>query len=144
MGIQQDAERIAPDSVQGWAEWLSAHHDRGYGVWLVRPRDPGRRSWGYEESVLEALRFGWVDSTRKVLDEDRTMMWFAPRRPQSLWTQPNRERIARLEDEGRLEPAGRAAVGSARRAVRICAIISACRWKRPMRVCKRRSTSPAR
>ena len=110
MSVQDDAERIEPVSAQAWGEWLAAHHDRGSGVWLVSARRETDRAFSYEESVLEALRFGWVDSTQKPVDETRSMMWFAPRRPQSLWTRPNRTRIARLESEGRLEPAGRAAV----------------------------------
>lgn len=113
MGIHDSAERIEPESLAAWGEWLATHHRQGFGVWLVQRRHPSAQRWNYEESVLEALRFGWVDSTRKVLDEDRSMMWFAPRRPQSLWTQPNRERISRLQSEGRLEPAGRAAVEAA-------------------------------
>ena len=56
--------------------------------------------------MVEALRWGWVDSTVKVLDEDRSMMWFAPRRRRSVWTRYNKQRIARLEAEGRLEAPG--------------------------------------
>ncbi|UAL28909.1 YdeI/OmpD-associated family protein [Nocardioides rotundus] len=114
MGAQEDAERVEPDTLEGWSRWLADNHGRGYGVWLVQRRRAAERAWDYEESVLEALRFGWVDSTQRTLDEDRSMMWFAPRRPQSLWTQPNREHIARLEEAGLLEPAGRAAVDAAR------------------------------
>lgn len=114
MGVHDSADRIEPGSLAGWSDWLAAHHGQGHGVWLVQRRHASAQHWNYEESVLEALRFGWVDSTRKVLDEDRSMMWFAPRRPQSLWTQANRERIARLEAEGRLEAPGHAAVAAAR------------------------------
>lgn len=113
MSVQDDAERIEPRSAAAWGDWLAAHHDRGRGVWLVSARRDAEKAFSYEESVLEALRFGWVDSTQRPVDETRSMMWFAPRRPQSLWTRPNRERIARLEAEGRLEPPGRAAVEAA-------------------------------
>jgi len=114
VGVQDDAERIEPSSAQEWGDWLAEHHDRGSGVWLVSARREADKALSYEDSVLEALRFGWVDSTQKPVDETRSMMWFAPRRPQSLWTRPNRERIARLEAEGRLEAAGQAAVEAAR------------------------------
>lgn len=110
MGVMDDAERIEPGSAKEWGEWLRTHHATVRGVWLVNRRRAAERALGYEESVLEALRFGWVDSTQKTLDEQRSMMWFAPRRPDSLWTRPNKERIARLSAEGRLEPAGLAAV----------------------------------
>jgi len=113
VSVQDDAERIEPSSAAEWGEWLAEHHDRGSGVWLVSRRRDADKAFSYEEAVLEALRFGWVDSTQRPVDEARSMMWFAPRRPQSLWTRPNRERIARLEAEGRLESAGRAAVDAA-------------------------------
>ena len=116
MSVQDDAERVEPSSAAEWGEWLAEHHARGSGVWLVSARRDAEKAFSYEESVLEALRFGWVDSTQRPVDEARSMMWFSPRRPQSLWTRPNRERIARLESEGRLEPAGRAAVEAARAA----------------------------
>lgn len=114
MSVQDDAERIEPASAAEWGAWLAEHHDRGTGVWLVSARREADKAFSYEESVLEALRFGWVDSTQRPVDEARSMMWFAPRRPQSLWTRTNRQRIARLEAEGRLEPGGRAAVEAAR------------------------------
>jgi len=68
----------------------------------------------YEEMVVEALRFGWVDSRPSKLDDERTMLWFSPRRRGSAWARPNKERIERLERGGRLEPAGRRAVEAAK------------------------------
>jgi uncharacterized protein YdeI (YjbR/CyaY-like superfamily) len=114
MGVQDHAERVEPLSLAAWSDWLAAHHGRGTGVWLVSARRAADRAFPYEDAVLEALRFGWVDSTVRPVDALRTMMWFAPRRRGSLWTRPNKERIARLEAEGRLEAAGRAAVEAAR------------------------------
>lgn len=110
-----EAERFHPVSQDEWRQWLARHHDRGRGVWLVFwRRDSGRPVIEYEDSVLEALCFGWIDSTRKVLDDDRVMMWFAPRRPQSTWVRNNKERVARLEAQGRMQPAGRALVEAAK------------------------------
>jgi uncharacterized protein YdeI (YjbR/CyaY-like superfamily) len=83
-------------------------------VWLVSPRRASDRPVGYEDAVLEALRFGWVDSTQKPVDEQRSMLWFSPRRTESVWTRINKGRVARLEAEGRMEPAGRAQVEAAR------------------------------
>ncbi|PVG81426.1 hypothetical protein DDE18_18235 [Nocardioides gansuensis] len=114
MGVMDEAERVEPASAEEWGDWLAAHHADTRGVWLVNRRRAADQAFGYEESVLEALRFGWVDSTQRPLDDDRSMMWFAPRRPDSLWTRPNKERVARLQAEGRLEAAGLAAVEQAR------------------------------
>lgn len=114
MGVQDDAENLEPQTVAQWSAWLDEHHDQGVGVWLVSRRRAADRAVAYEDCVVEALRWGWVDSTQKPVDEHRTRMWFAPRRPVSVWTRPNKERIARLEAEGRLEGPGRAAVDAAK------------------------------
>ena len=63
---------------------------------------------------MEALRFGWVDSTVKPVDDLRSMQWFAPRRAGSMWTRINKGRVARLEEAGLMEPAGAAAIADAR------------------------------
>jgi uncharacterized protein YdeI (YjbR/CyaY-like superfamily) len=114
MGAMDDAERLQPTTVAEWSTWLREHHTQQTGVWLVSPRKAVDRGFSYEESVLEALRYGWVDSTVRPLDEGRSMMWFAPRRPGSTWTRINKGRIARLEAAGLLEPAGAAAVAVAK------------------------------
>ncbi|WP_199904924.1 YdeI/OmpD-associated family protein [Nocardioides sediminis] len=114
MGVQDDAERLEPASAQEWSAWLREHHGRSHGVWVVSRRRAADREFTYEESILEALRYGWVDSTLKPVDEDRSMLWFAPRRKGSIWTRINKGRVARLEEAGLMEPAGRAAVAAAK------------------------------
>jgi len=109
-----DAERLEPATVEEWSAWLHEHHARPQGVWLVSRRKEAEKAFSYEESVLAALRFGWVDSTVRGVDEDRSMMWFAPRRTGSIWTRINKGRIARLEEAGLMEPAGAAAVAVAK------------------------------
>jgi uncharacterized protein YdeI (YjbR/CyaY-like superfamily) len=114
MGVMADAERLEPTTVEEWSAWLRDHHEQPQGVWLVSPRTAAQRPFSYEESVLEALRYGWVDSTVRPLDEARSMMWFAPRRRGSMWTRINKGRVARLEEAGLMEPAGAAAVAVAK------------------------------
>lgn len=106
-----DSEQVHPGSPAEWRAWLDEHHERTEGVWFVRWRAAsGRTPVRYEEAVEEALAVGWVDSLGRALDEERTMLWFAPRKPSSAWSRPNKQRIARLEAEGRMGPAGRRAV----------------------------------
>lgn len=114
MGVYDDAERVEPPTLDGWSEWLAAHHADASGVWLVTPRRAADRPFDYEAAVCEALRYGWIDAVQRPLDDVRTMQWFAPRRPASGWSRPNKLRIERLEREDRLEPAGRAVVDAAR------------------------------
>lgn len=69
----------------------------------------------YAESVEEALAFGWVDSLPRALDSERSMLWFAPRKPRTGWSRPNKERVARLIADGRMTAAGLAKVDAAKR-----------------------------
>lgn len=109
------ADRVQPEDLAAWADWLAANHARGTGVWLVSwKRATGRQHFTYEEAVTEALRYGWVDSVARGLDDQRSMLWYGPRRAGSGWARTNKERIARLEAEGRLHGAGRAAVEAAK------------------------------
>ena len=108
-------QRIHLETTAQWSAWLADNHARPTGVWLVQwKRRSGRPAIPYEEAILEALRFGWVDSTYRSVDAERGMLWWSPRRKGSLWARTNRDRIARLEAQGRLEPAGRAAVDAAK------------------------------
>lgn len=115
MGVFEEAEELEPRTVEEWADWLAAHHADRPGVWLVSAKaSTGRQAFDYDTAVVEALRFGWVDSVQKGVDAERSKLWFAPRRVKSGWSRSNKLRIERLEREGRLEAAGRAAVEAAR------------------------------
>jgi uncharacterized protein YdeI (YjbR/CyaY-like superfamily) len=92
-------------------QWLATEHSRTSGVWLVRAR-PGsdHPSVDYEHMIAVLLRYGWIDASVKVLDERRSLLWVSPRRPGSVWSRPNKQRVARLTELGLLEPPGQAAV----------------------------------
>jgi uncharacterized protein YdeI (YjbR/CyaY-like superfamily) len=93
-----------------WREWLSKHHASSPGVWLLFYKDhTGVTSIPYEDSVREALCFGWVDSLIKRLDDDRYARKFTPRLPTSKWSDINRRRWKELKAAGRLGAAGLAA-----------------------------------
>lgn len=112
---QADAPRVHVETVEQWRSWLAEHHLTETGVWLVTWRKPtGRPAPSYEEQIEEALRVGWVDSTAKRIDDERAMLYFARRRPRSQWARTNKDRVARLESEGRMLPAGQAVVDRAR------------------------------
>jgi uncharacterized protein YdeI (YjbR/CyaY-like superfamily) len=103
------------ETIGQWRDWLAEHHLTETGVWLVTWRTTtDRPAPPYEQQVEEALRVGWVDSTLRRLDDDRSMLYFARRRPGSGWARSNKARIARLESEGRMLPAGQAVVDRAR------------------------------
>jgi uncharacterized protein YdeI (YjbR/CyaY-like superfamily) len=95
---------------QQWRTWLGKHHASSPGVWLVFYKDhTGARSIPYEDSVREALCFGWIDSLIKRLDDDRYARKFTPRKTTSAWSALNRKRWKELKAAGRLAAPGLAA-----------------------------------
>jgi uncharacterized protein YdeI (YjbR/CyaY-like superfamily) len=111
-----DYERIHPTSVAEWRRWLHSNHARKPGVWLVAYKAAtGRTRLTYEDSIPDALAYGWIDSVNRPLDEERTSLLFTPRRPGSGWSRTNKERISRLMREGRMAPAGLAKIAAAKR-----------------------------
>jgi len=110
-----DAEFVHADDRETWRAWLAANHATSRGVWLVtwRPRS-GRVGLAYEAAVEEALCFGWIDSTAGRFDDDRGKQYHSPRKPRSPWSASNKARVARLIAEGRMTPAGLAAIEQAK------------------------------
>lgn len=107
---------VHPHDRAAWRAWLIEHHATMRGVHLVSwRRASGRVPLDYAEAVEEALCVGWVDSKGGKLDEVRGMLWFAPRNPRSGWARSNKERVARLIADGRMLPAGQAAIDEAKR-----------------------------
>jgi len=107
--------RIQPATRAEWRAWLQANHRTSSGVWLVSwKKGTGKPTVGYEESVEEALCFGWIDGVLNRLDDERSMQYFAPRKPRGTWARSNKERVARLEAAGLMAEAGLAAVAVAR------------------------------
>jgi uncharacterized protein YdeI (YjbR/CyaY-like superfamily) len=103
-----DREKVHAETVPAWREWLLANHQAADGVWLISWKTTtGRTRMTYEESVIEALAVGWVDSHKRTIDDERSMLWFTRRNPTSKWARPNKARIELLEQQGRLLPAGR-------------------------------------
>ena len=95
---------------QQWRMWLGKHHASSPGVWLVFYKDhTGVKSMPYEESVREALCFGWIDSLIKRLDDDRYARKFTLRKPTSKWSDINRKCWAELNAARVLAAAGLAA-----------------------------------
>ena len=97
-------------SRQQWRAWLAKHHTSSPGVWLVfHKAHTGVKSMPYEDTVREALCFGWVDSLIKRLDDNRYALKVTPRKPTSKWSDLNRRRWKELKAAGSLTPAGLAA-----------------------------------
>ena len=66
-------------------------------------------SISYDEAIDEALAYGWIDSIIRRIDENRYARKFTPRRPWSIWSKLNIDRVKRLTEEGRMTRRGLAA-----------------------------------
>ena len=111
-----DLKRITPKSRAGWRAWLEKHHTGSTGVWLVfAKKHTGLPTLSYEDAVLEALCFGWIDSLVKSIDDRFHMQMFTPRKARSAWSATNKARLARLMKQGAMAPAGLAAVAAAKK-----------------------------
>lgn len=90
-----------------WRAWLEANRESAAEVWLVYyKKEAGRPSVAYEESVEEALCFGWIDGKIKNLDETRFARLFTPRKPKSKWSKANLDRAAKMIRQGKMTEAG--------------------------------------
>jgi uncharacterized protein YdeI (YjbR/CyaY-like superfamily) len=109
-----DAPLVHAEDRATWRAWLEANHTAPSGAWLVTWRKGHGPVLDYGEAVEEALCFGWVDSTGGRFDDRRTKLYFAPRKPRSVWSASNKARVARLSAEGLMRPAGLEAIERAK------------------------------
>lgn len=107
MAGMEITETLHANSREEWRAWLEDHHATNKEIWLVSyKKATGKPRITYEEAIEEALCFGWIDSTGKSIDAERTALRFTPRRPKSNWVEANKARARRLIASGRMTPAG--------------------------------------
>jgi uncharacterized protein YdeI (YjbR/CyaY-like superfamily) len=95
--------------------WLSAHHDDESELWLkIHKKASGKPTVTYAEALDVALCWGWIDGLKKSFDEDSYLQRFTPRKRKSIWSQVNREHVARLTSAGRMTPHGQRQVDAAK------------------------------
>lgn len=98
-----------------WRAWLVRHAAKSPGVWLIFPKKAtGTPTVSYADAVEEALCFGWIDGRAVPVDDTCYKQMFTPRKPTSAWAASNRERVARMIEQGLMPPAGLAAVNTAK------------------------------
>ena len=104
---KKEIETFYPTNRQEWREWLLENHNKKQSIWLVHyNKKSNMPSVSWSDAVDEALCFGWIDSTRKSLEIDKFIQFFTKRKPTSVWSTINKEKIERLKQEGLLMPAG--------------------------------------
>ncbi len=114
--IVPDPRRIKSfPSADAFAAWMRANHDAQPEIWLkVHKKDSGLPTVSVAEALDIALCFGWIDSTWKSFDERSFLQRYSPRGSKSIWSQINRESVARLTADGRMTPHGQRQVDAAK------------------------------
>jgi uncharacterized protein YdeI (YjbR/CyaY-like superfamily) len=95
--------------------WMRANHAKAPELWLkVHKKDSGLKSVTCAEALDVMLCWGWIDGLRKGFDEKSFLQRYTPRKAKSIWSQINREHIARLTKAGRMTPHGQKQVDAAK------------------------------
>jgi uncharacterized protein YdeI (YjbR/CyaY-like superfamily) len=95
--------------------WLAEHHDQATELYVrIYKKGAGVPTITYAEAIDAALCWGWIDGIRKGYDDASFLQRFTPRRPKSLWSQINREHVARLIASGRMTEHGLLHVNAAK------------------------------
>ena len=96
-----------PRDRQEWRTWLQENHQQTDGIWLITfKKSSGKQIFNQSEAIEEALCFGWIDSQPAKLDDERTMLYFSPRKAGSGWSKLNKERIAKMVEADLMQPSG--------------------------------------
>lgn len=99
-----------------WRLWLSKNYASVKNVWLIYfKKHTGKSSIPYEDSVEEALCFGWIDGIMKRVDDEKCARKFMPRKNRSKWSESNKKRSEKMIREGRMTEAGMEKIEEAKR-----------------------------
>ncbi|HEY4186608.1 MAG TPA: YdeI/OmpD-associated family protein [Polyangia bacterium] len=114
--IVPDKKKIRSFANEGAFEaWLAAHHDRETEIWLkVHKKGSGAATVSSAQALDVVLCWGWIDGIRKSFDEKSFLQRYSPRKSRSIWSQLNRDNVARLTAAGRMTPHGQRQVDAAK------------------------------
>jgi uncharacterized protein YdeI (YjbR/CyaY-like superfamily) len=90
-----------------WRDWLEKNYCSCAEIWLVYyKKHTGKPSVSYNDSVEEALCFGWIDGIKKRIDDEKYTHKFTPRKKTSKWSQSNIKRAEKMIKEGKMTELG--------------------------------------
>ena len=114
--VEPDVNHIRPfKSGKALEAWMRANHGKAPELWLkIHKKDSGLPSVTQAEALDVMLCWGWIDGLRKPCDEKSYLQRYTPRRAKSIWSQVNREHVARLTAAGRMQPRGQAQIDAAK------------------------------
>jgi uncharacterized protein YdeI (YjbR/CyaY-like superfamily) len=98
-----------------WESWLAKNHTAADGIWMrIGKKASAAKSITYAEALEIALCYGWIDAQKRPESETAWLQRFMPRRPKSVWSKINREKVHALIDSGRMKPSGLAEIERAK------------------------------
>ena len=104
------------ENVAEFEQWMHEHNVTADGVWIkIAKMASGIASVTHDEALDVALCFGWIDGQRNGLDEQYFLQKFTPRRPRSLWSKRNIDKVTQLTEAGRMQDSGFAEVELAKK-----------------------------
>lgn len=110
-----ETENFEPESQQDWRKWLELNHEKSDAIWLILHKKGSKTpNLNWSEAVDEALCFGWIDSTKKLLDKDRYIQYFCRRKPNSTWSKVNKEKVDKLIQNNLMTEAGFTSIETAK------------------------------
>ncbi len=108
---KEEVETFYPTSQAAWRAWLEENHGTRQSIWLIYyKKKTNMPSLSWSDAVDEALCFGWIDSTAKPIDEDTYKQFFSKRKPNSVWSKVNKEKVQRLIEAELMREAGLACI----------------------------------
>ncbi|OQX98632.1 MAG: hypothetical protein B6I20_10845 [Bacteroidetes bacterium 4572_117] len=98
-----------------WRQWLAKNYSTVTGIWFVYyKKHTGKPSVSYTNSVEEALCYGWIDSIKKRVDDERYVHKFTQRKDKSKWSWTNKKLVKQLIENGKMTNAGMKKVEAAK------------------------------
>ncbi|MDX2442580.1 MAG: YdeI/OmpD-associated family protein [Bacteroidales bacterium] len=99
-----------------WRTWLQVNYSSEQEIWLIYyKKHTGKARIPYGDAVEEALCYGWIDSIVKRVDDEIYVQKFSPRKPRSVWSVLNKDRVEKMIKAGSMTPAGLVKVEEAKK-----------------------------
>jgi len=112
---KKEIEIFYPKSLTAWRKWLEKNHVSKQAVWLVfYNKKSALKSITWSEAVNIALCFGWIDSKKVKIDEEKAHQFFSKRKPISTWSKINKEKVRKLIEQGLMTEAGLRSIETAK------------------------------
>tara|TARA_R110001592_G_scaffold237306_4_gene496175 strand:+ start:21489 stop:22073 length:585 start_codon:yes stop_codon:yes gene_type:complete len=100
-------DSFCPTSKEDWRKWLEKNHIEKDSIWLIlHKKSSDKPSISWSDTVDVALCYGWIDSTKKTLDNERYTQYYGKRKAKSTWSKINKDKVEVLKKQNLMKPAG--------------------------------------